>query len=320
MDAPGAREEVVRVLHLDSGREWRGGQTQLLHLVDGSDDVVLLPRDAPLWGALSRPLPYGLLSLHRAIACTRPDLLAAHTSRAHQLALLQCSVPVIVHRRVDFPPRRLSRLKYAAATGFVAVSEAVSTVLQRSGLPASRIRVVHDGVHPPEGNPIPRPAGPLLLAVGALVPHKDHRTLIRAAAIGGFRVWIAGEGPLRAPLERLIAELRAPVTLLGERSDVPDLLATADLFCHPSALEGLGQVVIEARAMGCRIVACESGGVPEIAGPHATLCAPSDPFALASAIRVALSRPAPQPDLPPELSARSLRQRTFAAYSQLIGI
>ncbi|MEZ4319136.1 MAG: glycosyltransferase [Myxococcota bacterium] len=310
----------MRVLHVDSAREWRGGQTQLRWLVEGSDDALVLPRRALLRSCFPDAWPYGPVGLLRAIRAVQPDLIAAHTSQAHGLAVLQRRVPVIVHRRLDFPPRRSSRLKYAAAFGFVAVSRAVADVLERSGVPGERIRVVYDGVRFAPGTPIARPSGPLVVAVGALVAHKGHASLVRAAALGGFRVWIAGEGPLRGSLERLVARLDAPVTLLGQRDDVPDLLATADVFCHPSVDEGLGQGLIEARAAGCRIVATRRGGIPEIAGPGARLVSEAAPSELAEAVLAALSDPWPEPCLPDGLSAATLRQRTFDAYSSLAGI
>ncbi|MCB9678542.1 MAG: glycosyltransferase [Alphaproteobacteria bacterium] len=309
----------MKVLHVDSAREHRGGQAQLAYLVAGSDDALLLRPGSPLAARFPHARPYGHSGLHAAIRAERPDLIAAHTSHAHGLALLQRSTPVVVHRRVDFAPGPLSGPKYRAVRGFVAVSAAVAAVLERA-VPASRVRVVHDGVAPRPGTALPRPAGPVVLAVGALVPHKDHVTLVRAAAIGGFTTWIAGEGPLRPALEAEIARIGAPVALLGQRDDIADLLATADVFCHPSREEGLGQAVLEARAAGCRIVATRAGGVPEIAGPDAALVDVRRPSALAAAVLDALARPRPRPSLPPGLHADTLRARTLAAYADLLGL
>ena len=68
----------MRVLHVDTGREWRGGQTQLLHLVRASDgDQVVLPPDAPLRPALEAlGIPVGTYKsrLHRATEAMRAVL------------------------------------------------------------------------------------------------------------------------------------------------------------------------------------------------------------------------------------------------------
>jgi glycosyltransferase involved in cell wall biosynthesis len=77
---------------------------------------------------------------------------------------------------------------------------------------------------------------------------------------------VAGEGDSRAALERQVGELHLErsVNLLGYRSDVPDLLAAADLFVLPSLAEGLCSTLIDAMLARCPIVASEVGGVPEL--------------------------------------------------------
>src|SRR5690606_30908804 len=94
---PGRR--FPRVLHVDTAREWRGGQTQLLHLAaSGPPCAVALPPDAPLRPALeARGVPvfpiearggwWGAGALADAARRYGADLIAAHTSHAHALAL-----------------------------------------------------------------------------------------------------------------------------------------------------------------------------------------------------------------------------------------
>lgn len=76
-------------------------------------------------------------------------------------------------------------------------------------------------------------------------------------------LWV-GDGPLRARAARL-AKLLADdrVHLLGERSDLADLLDAADFLVHPSRTEGLPLVVLEAMARGLAVVATPVGGIPE---------------------------------------------------------
>lgn len=317
----------MRVLHVDSGREWRGGQTQLLYLIRSGPRPahVALPPGAPVSRALTEagaslhPVDFrgpmrGTRALRQLVRRLRPELLAAHTSHAHaHAARLSELVPVVVHRRVDFALKqdRLARRKYARPAGYVAVSAAVRRVLKEGGVPAARVRVVHDGVDAAALQPLPERRRaraelgladdrPLVLAVGALVTHKDHATLLRALPalrdqLPRVLLWIAGEGELRAELQHLAAELElgSSLRLLGQREDVPRLLAAADVFCHPSREEGMGQAVVEAMLAACPVVATRAGGVPEVVhAPHTGLLVPARrPVVLAEALVDALQAP-----------------------------
>jgi glycosyltransferase involved in cell wall biosynthesis len=104
---------------------------------------------------------------------------------------------------------------------------------------------------------------PLALALGRLHPNKGFELLLEAlAATREITLWIAGDGPLRARLERLATRLgiTGRVRFLGWREDVPRLLAAADLLVCPSLYEPLGNVVIEAWSARLPVVATASDG------------------------------------------------------------
>ncbi len=299
---------------MDTAREWRGGQVQLALLLRRSPGLgVALVADAPLAGALAdedvrvHPVlggPFSALRLRALVQVLAPDVLAAHTSRAHSLALLAAGGrPVVVHRRVDFAVGTgvvgpLKRIKYRAAARYVAVSEAVSGVLIAGGVEPSNIDVVPDAVDAaPWLREIDRREARLrlgvpdgaewLAAVGALVEHKGHRVLIDALrAVPNAFLTVAGEGPLRGRLEAQIAAagLVDRVRLLGSRGDVCEWLGAADRFVHPSLEEGLGQAVIEAMLAGVPVVASRAGGVPEVVGKDGVLVEPGDVKALSAAL------------------------------------
>ena len=143
------------------------------------------------------------------------------------------------------------------------------------------------------GKPALPKDGPLVGNVARLAPQKGHATLVEAARlVPGARFAIVGDGELRAELERRAEGL--PVQLLGARDDVPDLLASFDVFAFPSLYEGLCVAVIEAQAAGVPVVATPVGGIREtvVDGETGLLVPPRDPEALAAAIRRLLDDPA----------------------------
>lgn len=146
----------------------------------------------------------------------------------------------------------------------------------------------------------------LVLAVGRLAPQKDYPTLLDAAAsLGGARVAIAGDGPLRADLQARIDANGLNAVLLGHRSDVSDLLAAADVFVLPSRWEARALVVQEAMRAGVPVVATAVGGTPDLVGDAALLVPPGDAAALAQAVKQVLGDPAEHARLSAAGSARA---------------
>jgi len=101
---------------------------------------------------------------------------------------------------------------------------------------------------------------------GRLDPIKDHETLFRALRELRRRhpeshLLVVGDGPERRALERQAGE---GVWLLGERADVPQILAETDVFVLPSLNEGISNTILEAMAAGVPVVASRCGGNPEL--------------------------------------------------------
>ena len=106
-----------------------------------------------------------------------------------------------------------------------------------------------------------------------------------------FEATLVGDGPDRPSLEARVAELGLGerVRFLGNRphSEIPGLMRGFDVFAMPSHEEGWGVAAAEASATGIPVVATRFGGIPEIVvdGQTGLLVPPSDPSALAAAIR-----------------------------------
>lgn len=186
----------------------------------------------------------------------------------------------------------LQRGAYALAHCVVANSGAAAERLRRERLHPGSIRVISNGVESCERVPRERVGAIRAVTVANLRPEKGHDVLIDALAgrpdLRNVRVDFIGDGPCRAQLE---ARARARgvagrVNFAGERRDVPELLAAADLFVLPSRTEALPNGVLEAMAAGLPVVACRVGGIPELIeeGVTGLLVPPDDPGALAAAI------------------------------------
>lgn len=117
----------MRVLHLDAGREMRGGQWQALRLIEGLaaegvESTLLARPEGGLFSAVRRVgFRAEALGLTRALAhLRRHDLVHAHDARSHSLGLFLRHKPLVVSRRVAFPVG--SRWKYGRASRYLAVS------------------------------------------------------------------------------------------------------------------------------------------------------------------------------------------------------
>jgi len=330
----------LRILHVDTAPTWRGGQAQILGLVRGllargheqwlaAPDGPLAEKVAELGIPTRRFAPSSDLDLVAAFGLAtyarrvQPQVVHLHSARAHATGLLAAGTAKaksVVARRVDFEVARspLSALKYRLPVDrFVTVSRGIADVLVRGGIPPSRIAVIHSGIDidavvsrvetARKGGAAEAmrrrlgAQGPLVGAIAALAPHKDHRTLVDAARLvleerPDVRFVAAGAGPTEAAVRAQVEQLGLGEAFLlpGFVDDVPALLGALDVFVLSSYLEGLGTSVLDAQAAGVPVVATGVGGVPEMIedGVNGRLVPPRDPRALADAILETLADPA----------------------------
>jgi L-malate glycosyltransferase len=309
----------VRIVHVASGREWRGGQHQVWLLARGLtragiDTLVVTGRGTLLaerlaaggvavdevgWGpGLDPRVTWRLMS--RLDAGT---LVHAHDSHAHTLADVAARLrraPLVVTRR-DIPPiRRPGRYRRAAAV--LVISKAVSRQVVRAGVDPGRIHLVPDGVDLDIGARYGavRPSDPpLVVCVGALEPRKGIDLLLDAAALlrpghADLRWTVLGEGPERRRLEARREQLGLAdvVAFPGFVPDPDAILASATIAVQPSRAEAFGSSVLDALALGVPVVAAAVDGLSEaLAGGGGVLVPPGDPAALAAAVDRLLGDP-----------------------------
>lgn len=143
-------------------------------------------------------------------------------------------------------------------------------------------------------------ATPVIVIVSRLVRHKGYPELLAALRdVPGAELWVVGE---RLPsdhgddMERIFyqAALGDRLRRLGYRTDVPDVLAAADIFVLPSHFEGLPMSVIEAMLTGLPVVATDIRGPREqvVHGATGLLVPPATIAPLAAALRTLVHDPA----------------------------
>lgn len=146
------------------------------------------------------------------------------------------------------------------------------------------------------------PSGPPIIGtVGRLEVRKGTDVLLEAAAqlrkkgLPEVRVVVVGDGPLRDELPALAARLGLAdqVFMLGDRSDVHEVLGALDLFVLPSRTEGMSNALLEAMATALPVVATAVGGNPEVVAAETigVLVPPDNSTAMAEAIARLLASP-----------------------------
>jgi glycosyltransferase involved in cell wall biosynthesis len=255
----------MRVLHLDSGTEMRGGQWQVLSLLKGlgAGSVLLTPAGGPLMAAAQacgvHCEPLTMLSL--GAMARQFDIVHAHDARSHTWAAALAGVPLVVSRRVGFPVGKtfLSRWKYGRASRYLAVSDYVKRTLVEAEIPEDKISVVYDGVDVPPSIA----SGQRVIAPASLDPMKGSD--------------LAKEGARLARVDLYFSE------------DLPGDLQSAAVLVYITRSEGLGSAALLAMAHGVPVVASKVGGLPEIVSHCENgILTDNEPTAIAAAIRRAL--------------------------------
>ena len=236
----------MRVLHIDLGKQFRGGQHQVLLLLKalreaGHESTLLAKADSPiadpafeLGFSVKLASPFALQRFSY-----QHDVVHVHDAQAHTWAAIVCGRPFVVSRRVAFPVSRspLSRWKYRRPARFLAVSRFVASELRAAGVAESKIDVVYDSIEVPPRRLEWHSNGPVV-ALGSHDPMKGRDLVERAAEKAGIPILFS--------------------------DDLPRDLASASVFVYVSRSEGLGSAALLAMSMGVPVVASRVGGLMEV--------------------------------------------------------
>lgn len=223
--------------------------------------------------------------IRRLAISLRVDVVNSHLWTANtwtRLALIKTGISVVIteHNRDIWKKvyhRAIDRVLSHAMSRLVAVSEDTASFYRLDvGVSPSKVCVVNNGVdtlHFAGGNGtslrgvLAESHEILIGTVGRLAEAKNHKRLVDAAVQLRQRdfpvkVVIAGDGPLKGEISDYIAQQQAEhfVSLLGTRSDIPDLLAALDVFVLSSDREGHPLSALEAQAAGTPVVLTDAGG------------------------------------------------------------
>ena len=263
------------------------------------------PRHARLLDALVRDLAM-------VGAVESPDVVHCHTWYSHLAGCLarQLTGAPLVLTTHSLEPHRpwkeeqlgtayhatvwLERTAYENADGVIAVSRSRQRDVQALyGVPAERIRVIHNGIDPDEyrSRPAPDtlrrlgidPAAPIVLFVGRITRQKGILHLVRAIRWmkPGVQVVLCAGAPdtdaIASEMTALVGEVKAEAAVeviwipeMVPKEDVITLYSHAAIFVCPSVYEPFGIINLEAMACETPVVAAAVGGIPEIVVPGET--------------------------------------------------
>lgn len=289
------RGTAVKVIHIDTGKEWRGGQSQVWMLATGmrerGHDVVLAVRKGSVLASRAaeqlgkikfREVPFRFeadpASAFQLSGLAAQDhshcLYHAHTPHALGLAILAQTLgptcPIVFTRRVAFPIKNffINRWKVNRADRIIAVSHAVEAALEKAGMAKEKIHVIHSAIDTTAYDYCgPNPDEPLNVVIaGAVEPAKginEAMDFVQRCADLPVTFHFAGGG---ADLERLMkwAHNRANVVVHGFVQDMPALLRKMFGLLSFSPSEGFPNTILQALAMGLPVLALENNAVREI--------------------------------------------------------
>jgi glycosyltransferase involved in cell wall biosynthesis len=326
------------MVNLASGLEAQGQQVEFVLVRAEGQFLADVPVGVTIIDLEARRAIFALPALIRYLRTQHPDVLLTALDNASVIAVLAkylshvtTQVVVSVHAPLSWTHGRANSIfgkifkwliqwSYPRASAVVAVSEGVRHDLVRNfGLDRHKVHTIYNpiidtrlqemGSQVPDHRWFGPQQVPVILAVGRLSVEKDYPTLIRAFYLvrqqRPARLLILGEGDEKARLQALVSELglAQDVELVGFTANPYAFMKQVSCYALPSTFEGFGNVLVEALAMGCRVVSTNCpGGPAEIlnGGEFGHMVPVGDSAAMATALLETLEddhRPSSSPPL-----------------------
>ncbi len=294
----------MKVLHIGTELQWRGGERQIYLLSEaikkaGFESIIAFPKQS---SALNRFKKCGFqiiemkgkggyhlrdaLFLKSFCENNHVEIIHTHSGKAHSLGylikVLGYKGKLVVHRRVAFPIRKslMTKKKYLSekVDRFISISEAIKKDLISYGVSEEKIQIARSSVDDSKFNGLKKdecrkrlnlPTDiPLISIIAALTEEKGHETLFESLSNldKNFLCLVAGDGNLKEKLSQKVKSLglENKVKFLGFLEQPEILLKAIDILVVPSKSEGLGSIALDGCLAGNLVIASNSGGLPEI--------------------------------------------------------
>lgn len=231
---------------------------------------------------------YDIIHTHNS----SPQLYAAIANIGLHKRLVTTEHNTSNRKRDRFFLRMVDKWMYRRYEQIICISDKAAENLKFYLKRDDRIRIIYNGVDVErihQAQPIPEMKSGRFVAlmVAAYRKQKDHETVIRAAKRlpkDRFEFWFAGTGDRMDEIKRMVKDegLEDQVKILGNRTDVPQLLKTADVILMSTHYEGLSLSNIEGMSGGKPFVASDVDGVHEITAGYGVLFPHEDDQTLAN--------------------------------------
>ena len=290
----------MNILHISSAKTWRGGERQVLYLIQGLQEsnhsnFLMSPNGSALnlKSGLNSNLVLGfkkgvfgliqnILSVKKFCESNKIDIIHGHDSHAHTLLWMAyrfggLTTKSIVTRRLINPVknRSINKYNYEKVEKIICISEAVKSILIPSIKNPSRLIVIHSSISDTSIIGIKKSkTGEKDFVVGyvaAFTEEKDHKTFIKTAKHllqlnpkKSYKFILVGDGLLFDEIKKESVAISNCIHFTGFVDNVDHVYGQMDLLLHTSKSEALGTSILDAMKFGLPVIATNIGGIPEI--------------------------------------------------------
>jgi len=254
--------------------------------------------------------PLSIYKLYRLLKIHKFDIIHTHAYSAGTIGRISAflaGIPVIIshnHSVYDYYNKRYHFVEWLLSLitdRVICISEVVNRFANETQrINAKKLITIHNGIDDvcsvteKRSSDLKKELGlpinhSIIGTIAHLEEHKGLKYLLESASLllasrRDISFLLVGEGVLERTLKKLCVDLKIEknVIFAGERSDIPEILFSIDIFVLPSLREGLPLTILEAMACGKPVIATNVGGIPEIVidGVSGILVSPKDPEAL----------------------------------------